>query len=148
MKKLVTVCAACLIVITAILGHRVWSERRRASEAEADLASIEANKPPRLKTVIPHKNVAEPDYGERLVVMVDDGGALRLNSEDVGTLGDLSRLRTRLEQAFEGRGGTRPDKTVFVKASPKLKYNEVRKVIDAVKDAGADPVGLEMNDPQ
>lgn len=148
MKKLVTLCAACLIIITATLLYRTWSEHRRAQEAESALGSIEASKPPRFKTEIPPDGATNSDSTNRLVVSVDDGGALRLNSEDAGTLNDLSRLRARLEQALRGRSGARPDKTVFVKASSRLSYDEVQKVVDAVKGAGADPVGLEVDAPQ
>lgn len=148
MKKLVTVCAACLIVITAILGHRAWSEHRRAREAEAAMASLEANKPARFRTDVPSKEAAGSDSADRLVVSVGDDGALRLNSEDAGTLDDLSRLRIRLEQALNERSEARSNRTVFVRASQRLKYAEVRKVVDAVRGAGADPVGLEIEDPQ
>jgi biopolymer transport protein ExbD len=148
MKNLVTVCAACLVVITAVFGHRAWTDNRRAGEAEAAAAWLEANKPPRFKTEVPPEGAAESDSADRLVVSVDDGGALRLNSEDAGTLGEFSLLRARLERALNESRGARPDRTVFVRVSPKLKYDEVRKVIEAVCGAGADPVGLEMDDPQ
>ena len=38
-----------------------------------------------------------------------------------------------------------PDKTVFIKAPKGLPYGMVVKVIDAVKGAGADPVGLQVD---
>ena len=40
----------------------------------------------------------------------------------------------------------RIEKTVFVKAPRALRYGDVVKVIDALKGAGADPVGLQMDD--
>jgi biopolymer transport protein ExbD len=51
----------------------------------------------------------------------------------------------------ENRGVFRPDsneveKTVFIKAPKGVPYGEVVKVIDAVKLAGADPVGLQIDD--
>jgi biopolymer transport protein ExbD len=54
---------------------------------------------------------------------------------------------------FESRPDLRPDdrieKTVFLKAPQSFNYGEVVKVIDAVKGAGANPVGLqtELLDP-
>jgi biopolymer transport protein ExbD len=54
---------------------------------------------------------------------------------------------------FENRVELPPDdrieKTVFIKAPQSFKYGEVVKVIDAVKGAGANPVGLqtEMLEP-
>jgi biopolymer transport protein ExbD len=38
------------------------------------------------------------------------------------------------------------EKTVFVKAPRALKYGDVVKVIDAIKGAGASPVGLQVDD--
>jgi len=40
----------------------------------------------------------------------------------------------------------RIEKTVFVKAPRSLAYGEVVKVIDAIKAAGANPVGLQVDD--
>ena len=40
----------------------------------------------------------------------------------------------------------RIEKTVFVKAPRALKYGDVVKVIDAIKGAGANPVGLQVDD--
>jgi biopolymer transport protein TolR len=48
---------------------------------------------------------------------------------------------------YETRADVPPDqrieKTVFIKAPESFKYGDVVKVIDAVKGAGADPVGLQ-----
>jgi carbamoylphosphate synthase large subunit len=40
----------------------------------------------------------------------------------------------------------RIEKTVFVKAPRSIKYGDVVKVIDAIKGAGANPVGLQVDD--
>jgi biopolymer transport protein ExbD len=40
----------------------------------------------------------------------------------------------------------RIEKTVFVKAPRALHYGDVVKVIDAIKGAGASPVGLQVDD--
>ena len=40
----------------------------------------------------------------------------------------------------------RIEKTVFVKAPRAAKYGDVVKVIDAIKGAGASPVGLQVDD--
>jgi biopolymer transport protein ExbD len=39
----------------------------------------------------------------------------------------------------------RIEKTVFIKAPRSISYGEVAKVIDGVKGAGADPVGLQLD---
>ena len=40
----------------------------------------------------------------------------------------------------------RIEKTVFIKASRSLNYGEVAKLIDGLKGAGADPIGLQLDD--
>jgi biopolymer transport protein ExbD len=63
-----------------------------------------------------------------------------------------TEFKTRKEQqiwkeGLEGRADLSPDqrieKTVFVKAPQTFKYGDVVKVIDAIKGAGASPVGLQ-----
>jgi biopolymer transport protein ExbD len=53
----------------------------------------------------------------------------------------------RWKTGFESRADLSPDdrieKTVFIKAPETFKYGDVVKVIDAVKGAGANPVGLQ-----
>ena len=79
---------------------------------------------------------------------------LKLNSEDIGSTGETGALSTRLAALFDERkrtGAYRPntqevEKTVFVKAPRSVKYGEVVKVIDAIKSAGANPVGLQVDD--
>ncbi len=66
------------------------------------------------------------------------------------TLSDEFKLRKDQQiwkEGYESRADLSPDerieKTVFVKAPQNFKYGEVVKVIDAIKGAGANPVGLQ-----
>ena len=63
-----------------------------------------------------------------------------------------SEFKSRKQQqnwksGFESRADLSPDqrieRTVFIKAPESFKYGDVVKIIDAVKGAGADPVGLQ-----
>ncbi|HEX8070716.1 MAG TPA: biopolymer transporter ExbD [Pyrinomonadaceae bacterium] len=94
-----------------------------------------------------------------LVVQIDAQARLRLNQSDVlGTTADAGPLVARLadtlnRRAAELHGGPPPPgmpsaRTVFLKAPRGLSYGEVARVIDAVKGAGADPVGLQIDDLQ
>ena len=82
---------------------------------------------------------------------------------DYGSVNDPSRLAQCLNVTFQGRFNppaykigmeTRTDlpmdqrieKTVFVKAPRSMHYGDVVKVIDAIKGAGANPVGLQVDD--
>ena len=90
-----------------------------------------------------------------LVVTVDKTGALMLNKDEMGNVSDTTALTDKLSAVFKERensgtafreGTNEVEKTLFVKAPRTLKYGEVVKVIDAVKVAGAQPIGLQIDD--
>jgi len=81
----------------------------------------------------------------------------------MGTVEDSAKLRTFLMALFKQRKANhayRPEllsridlpedqrvqKTVFIKAPRSIPYGEVAKVIDGLKGAGAEPVGLQLDD--
>ena len=128
-------------------------------------------KPSRFETKIPSEPDPNQDLSQikpnplTLVVFISPDGKLKLNNEDMGAIGDTSQLSTRLDSLFKQRKvdrayktgmETRSDlpeeerieKTVFIKAPRALPYGQVVKVIDAVKSAGATPVGLQVDDLQ
>jgi len=98
-----------------------------------------------------------------LVVTIEADRTLRLNSlSDMGTVEDTAKLSARLSALFQEREKNhvyraemlsrtdvpekkRIEKTVFIKAPRSIPYGEVAKVIDGVKGAGADPVGLQLD---
>ena len=77
-----------------------------------------------------------------------------LNNEDMGNISDLSGLTTKLSQTFKDRtqnnvlreGTNEIEKTLFIKSPRSVKYGAVVNVIDAVKQAGAQPIGLQIDD--
>jgi biopolymer transport protein ExbD len=99
-----------------------------------------------------------------LVVSVDDDLNLKLNGLDgMGSVNDTGKLSEKLVQLFQERkrnhdykhgmeGRTdwpedlRVEKTVFIKAPRSLKYGAVARVIDGIKGAGAEPIGLQIDE--
>jgi len=99
-----------------------------------------------------------------LVVTIQPDRTLMLNAlKDMGTVNDLARLSSKLREVFEERLENRayrydmltrfdlPDeeriqKTVFIKAPRSIPYGEVTRVIDGLKGAGAQPIGLQLDD--
>ena len=82
------------------------------------------------------------------------GSAYSASVNDPGNIGSTlaAEFKARREQGvwkegLQGRTDLPPDerieKTVFVKAPENFKYGDVVKVIDSVKGAGANPVGLQ-----
>ena len=98
-----------------------------------------------------------------LVVSISTDLQIKLNQDSMGSVNDPSALAAKLQQVFQQRKEQRAfkvgmesrsdvpedqriEKTVFVKAPRALRYGDVVKVIDAIKGAGASPVGLQVDD--
>jgi biopolymer transport protein ExbD len=77
-----------------------------------------------------------------------------LNNEGMGDVSDASALTTKLTQVFKEReaggvfreGTNEVEKTLFIKSPRSVKYGDVVRVIDAAKQAGAQPIGLQIDD--
>lgn len=121
----------------------------------------------RFKTLVPE----EPERRQKVtpnihtvVVSLDAQGGLRLNGGNaLGTARDTSQLAVALTDLFRQRlkarvfrhgladvsaipESERIEKTVFVKAPRSLPYGEVARVIDGIKGAGAQPIGLQIDE--
>ncbi|HEX8069263.1 MAG TPA: biopolymer transporter ExbD [Pyrinomonadaceae bacterium] len=124
-------------------------------------------KPTRFKALVPSEppptNVEIKPNPLTLVVSIDKDLRLKLNLDDTGSVNDTAPLSQRLTTIFQDRRAnhayepgkeTRVDlpeeeriaKAVFVKAPRSLPYGEVVKVIDAIKGAGGNPIGLQIDD--
>jgi biopolymer transport protein ExbD len=99
-----------------------------------------------------------------LVVTVLPDHTLKLNGldSDMGTIEDPAKLSQALVALFKLRKTNhvyradmisrldvpeeyRIEKTVFIKAPRSIEYGEVAKVVDGLKGAGAEPVGLQLD---
>src|SRR5260370_16632835 len=125
-------------------------------------------KPHRLKADVPSERDPNEDVSKlkpnplTLVVSIGMDLSLKLNQDVMGSVNDPGPLASKLQKTFELRKeqhaykvgmetSNKPEdekieKTVFVKAPRALKYGEVVKVIDALKSAGANPIGLRCDD--
>ena len=115
-------------------------------------------KPSRFKALIPtpFEGATPPPGASSVVLRVDilPDLRLRLNGQEMGTVADTSALSKVLAEVFQKRtdagfvkfGTNRIEKTVFIKAPKSIRYGEVVKVIDGIKSAGADPLGLQLDD--
>ena len=112
-------------------------------------AKVPAEPKPEDQQVVPKPNPLT------LVVAVNKGDRkITLNNEPAGDVSDASALTNRLSTIFKEReaqgvfrdGTNEVEKTVFIKSPRSVKYGEVVRVIDAVKQAGAQPIGLQIDD--
>ncbi|MDQ3816691.1 MAG: biopolymer transporter ExbD [Acidobacteriota bacterium] len=124
-------------------------------------------KPSVFKAQIPEppkqKIIGEPGI-YNLVVTIKEDGTLELNKiGGMGSVNDTGKLSAELSRIFRERANNqafrfdmfdRPDlpdeariqKTVFIKAPRSIVYGEVAKVIDCIRGAGAEPVGLQLDE--
>ena len=126
-------------------------------------------KPSRFKADIPTQRDPNEDLSKlkpnplTLVVTIAPDLSIKLNQDALGSVNETAPLAQRLSQVFQQRRETRAykvgfetrsdlreedriEKTVFVKAPRATKYGDGVKVIDAIKGAGANPVGLQVDD--
>ena len=126
-------------------------------------------KPSRFQADIPTQRDPNEDLSKlkpnplTLVVSISPDLQIKLNQDSLGSVNDTSPLAQKLAVTFaqrkeqraykvgmEARSDVKEDdrieKTVFVKAPRAVKYGDVVKVIDAIKGAGASPVGLQVDD--
>ena len=126
-------------------------------------------KPSRFKADIPTQRDPNEDLSKlkpnplTLVVTISPDLQIKLNQDSLGSVNDTAPLAQKLAQTFAQRKDQRAykigmenrqdlkeddriEKTVFVKAPRATKYGDVVKVIDAIKGAGASPVGLQVDD--
>lgn len=122
---------------------------------------ITPSKPSRFQTKVPaepkpeEQNVQFKPNPNTLIVFINENDlSVKLNVDNVGTTSDTGALTSELESIFKDRernGIYRPDsneieKTVFIRAPKAVRYGEVVKVIDAIKLAKAEPIGLQIDD--
>jgi biopolymer transport protein ExbD len=117
-------------------------------------------KPSRFEAKVPAEPKDQQDVNVKpnpltLVVSINrDDRKIALNNDVVGTVDDPSPLTQKLNEIFTQRtnngvfreGTNQVEKTIFIKSPKSVRYGDVVKVIDAAKQAGAEPIGLQIDD--
>jgi biopolymer transport protein ExbD len=130
--------------------------------AEAKLLQQAETKPKPFKDLVP----AEPPPTDSapikpnpltLVVGIDVAGNVTLNLESAGTTDNTRPLVKRLKRIFAERKQNRVyepgaetemkiAKAVLIRAPESARYAAVVRVVDAIRAAGGNPIGLEIDD--
>ncbi len=119
-------------------------------------------KPSRFEAKVPAEpkpedtTVAKPNPNTLVVAINRSDMSITLNNEPFGDVTNAEPLTQRLSQIFKEReangvlreGTNEVEKTLFIKSPRSVKYGDVVKVIDAAKIAGAQPIGLQIDDLQ
>jgi len=80
-----------------------------------------------------HRNMPDADKEDAVVVAITRDGKTFLGSE---------LITDNLVSEVQERIATKADKTVFIKSDSRAKYERVVAVVDEVRSAGVDQVGL------
>ena len=117
-------------------------------------------KPSRFEAKVPAEPKDEQNVNVKpnpltLVVAINkDTKQVTLNNEPFGDVADTEKLENKLREVFKARENegvfrentNEVEKTLFIKSPKAVRYGDVVKVIDAVKAAGAQPIGLQIDD--
>jgi len=117
-------------------------------------------KPSRFEAKVPAEPKDEQQVNVKpnpltLVVAINrDSKAVTLNNDPFGDVSDTEKLTNKLREIFKERenngvfreGTNQVEKTVFIKSPKTVHYGDVVRVIDAAKFAGAEPIGLQIDD--
>jgi len=122
---------------------------------------ISPMKPSRFEAKVPaepkpdDQTVAKPNPLTLVVAINKADRKITLNNnESLGDVTNTEDLTNRLTAIFKDReaqgafreGTNEVEKTLFIKSPRSVKYGDVVRVIDAVKQAGAQPIGLQIDD--
>jgi biopolymer transport protein ExbD len=83
-------------------------------------------------------NAPPPVNSDQIVLSVNKDGSYAINKEAVAK----PRLAARLKEIYDPR----PDKIIFVKGDPKVKYQDVIYAMDVARGAGVKVIGFTPKD--
>jgi biopolymer transport protein ExbD len=91
-----------------------------------------------------------------LVVKLDENRNITLNNEEMGTINDLTQLKSLLRKVFQERAdngtfreGTNEVETgIYIKAPLSVIFFDIVKIAEALKDSGSSQIGLQVDDLQ
>lgn len=146
------------MVVTPLKPHRFQADVPTQRDPNEDLSKLKPNPLTLVVSIasdlkIKVNNHDNPEQGEPCFGQIPGYGSANDTSNISRCLQYIFQKRTSdhaykpgMETATNVKEEERIEKTVFVKAPRSLPYGEVVKVIDAIKGAGANPVGLQVDD--
>ncbi len=109
--------------------------------------------PKRFEASIPKDETAQTDLAVKnpkypIIIQVSSEGKVSLNGANYGSVDDLTLFQKEVSKLLELNQKEPVENTMgaLVKAKKSVKYQYVVLVIDKVKELGATPVGLQLDD--
>jgi biopolymer transport protein ExbD len=146
------------MVVTPLKPSRFQANVPTQRDPNEDLSKLKPNPLTLVLSISPDLKVKlnnhdAPEQGEPCFGVVNNYGSVN-DTANLAKCLDFTfkkRLQDRaykpgLDNTSNMKEEDKIEKTVFVKAPRSLPYGEVVKVIDAIKGAGANPVGLQVDD--
>jgi biopolymer transport protein ExbD len=138
-------------VINVIQASRISFTQKIKVETARDFYAIVPQKPDKSKSI----SQSRPNP-LTLVVKLDENKNLTLNNEEQGSLNDTSQIKKILQEIFKERedngvfreGTNVIEKTIYIKAPLSVEFFDVIKIANALRDAGTDSIGLQVDDIQ
>ena len=84
----------------------------------------------------PAPNASPQQNTDQIILEVLPGGVFEINNQTVS--GGANGLLARLQEVYNGR----PDKIIFVKGAPDVKYQDVVFAMDQARGAGVKVIGI------
>lgn len=99
-------------------------------------------------------NESSPNPSTLIATLDKDGKLMLYRNNDMGTISDTKKLEDTLAKIFKDReyngvfreGTNEVEKTIYLKVSKSVKYGDFIKLVEAVKIAGAEPIGIQIDD--
>jgi len=107
-------------------------------------------KPTSFDARIPSEPTDDPAvnvHPNTLILSYEPSGLIRINREEpTYSIYDATPIANRFKAIFiERKENANVERTVFIKAPTGLDYGTVVRMIDAVKESGADPISLQID---
>ena len=111
------------------------------------------------KFLFPQQEIPEPvpeaipNFCGLFIITLEKDKSIKINSEKHGSSDNIEPLKEKLREIFASRekngvleaNSQKVLKAVMLKAPLSAKYGEVTKIVDALKEAGADPIVLQID---
>ena len=108
--------------------------------------------PPKFEPKIPDDSLSEDlpaPPKDSIIIRLKDDGSIFLEGKSVGKVEDTTQFQAELTKLLETRKTSDKSKAVIIQALSKMKYGDVKKIIEIVQSLNAEPIAMQIDkEPQ